>query len=157
VNCSCEVSLRKAEEGAGVGWLAEEVRMPTYEGEAIVLRGDWPHVISVRGRLDLFAAEALWEVWRAVPRPRRVVVELGISCGESTARGVAALADLCRPEADGGRTVVWVEPAGAMADLVRQGPPFFDDREAALAALQMAGLRPRRLGVEVRAGLPDAR
>jgi anti-sigma B factor antagonist len=149
-NCQSELVLKRLTDESGTAWVADEVTMPTYDGEAIVLRSEWPFVITIRGRLDLFTAEALQEVWRAVPRPRKIIVEIGPACRLRTAKGLAALAALCAPESDGGRTAVWVDPAIETDDLLRIAPPFFDDRSSAVKSLEPLGPNQRSLRVEVR-------
>ena len=104
VNCSTQFSVHYAENETGGAWFVDSIRVPTYEGEEIHIRSSWPWTISVSGRLDLFSVDALEEAWQAVPRPRKIVVELGPECRTVTNRAFAALAALCAPEVDGGRT-----------------------------------------------------
>src|SRR5262249_40375406 len=104
----------------------------------VILTGGHPYVVTVEGRLDLFSAEAIEQAWRAVPRPRRVLIELGSKCTLVTPKGRAGVAALCEPETDGGRTAVCPGATAAALDPgTLSNPPFFLDRAAAVASLQI--------------------
>jgi anti-sigma B factor antagonist len=140
LNCRAEFELTAVTAGASTKWIAQRIRIRTYEGEHVTLTPGDPYLITISGRLDLFSAEAMEQAWRTVPRPRRILVELGSDCRLVTTKGVNNVGALCKPQPDGGRTSVCY--AGLAADLrtaVPAAPPFFSDRDAALAALGGAG------------------
>ena len=122
-----------------VAWSVDHISIPTYGEEEVVLTRGQPDLILVSGRLDLFSAEAVEQAWRAVPRPRKVRIELGAQCVLVTVRGAHGLSGLCEPESDGGRSVVCCADLPAHVDTpVPVEPPFYRDRAAATAALRMS-------------------
>ena len=134
---TCANCLAQFEVVAGApNVIVREIRLPTYEGEFVRLISGMPFAITIRSRLDLFAAEAVEQAWRTVPRPRKILIELGAECGFVTAKALGRLVALCKPEPDGGRTSVWhAELPAAVGKTIPPAPPFFPDRSAALAAL----------------------
>jgi anti-sigma B factor antagonist len=146
---SCSAEFVFAGDGAGGAREVDRIRLTTYDGESVSLRSGWPYELSLQGRLDVFAAEGLEDVWRVVPSPRRVLIDLGADCRRVSPRGLGALADLCLPGPDGGRTVAWLHD-GAQDRAVAAGysGPFFHNRAAALAALAMGDLQRTPITVE---------
>jgi anti-sigma B factor antagonist len=80
--------------------LIESVSCHTYDDECINLSFTWGTRIAIIGRLDLFASEALERVWRTVPPPRRIVLDLRQTT-EWSRRGLDALHGLRGREAEG--------------------------------------------------------
>ena len=138
-NCSAELMFDEAQDKSLPRRKVQQISVPTYDGEAIILKTAWPHVISVEGRLDLFAAEAVMETWQAIPRPRKVVIRLSPACRLATVKGLDILADLVQPEIDGGRTAVWRSSPVTVIDGHRDAFPFFTTEREASATLEMAG------------------
>jgi hypothetical protein len=95
-----------------------EVAIPTYENERVhVVREKviqfgksqitGRSLLSLTGRLDLFASESLERGWETVPPPRRIVVDLSHTT-EVSAPGVEALLDLCARQEDDAKTSILI-------------------------------------------------
>jgi anti-sigma B factor antagonist len=100
--------------------------VPTYEGEEVELTSGDPATITVRGRLDLFAADVLERVWQTVPAPRRVLIDTS-GATEVSSAAADVVASLCDMTSGGGRTVHF--------GTTGHGPLYFSDRDLALGAL----------------------
>jgi anti-sigma B factor antagonist len=124
----------------------------TYAGESVHLLAGAPFTIQIKGRLDLFASEALARLWRAVPSPQRVLIDASYLT-ELSDPGLRALLDLVH-EPDAKATVLLREhepPRGASfpAGLT------FTERADAIAALGELPEESRRpLVVKVRREKP---
>ena len=141
-NCSSE-SVLSANKESRPRWIVQQVTLPTYMSEHVLLQAGWPFVLSVVGRLDLFSAETVEQAWRTVPPPRKVLIELGDRCTQVTSKGLRAVEALCLPDVDGGRTAVWLAAYSAICDgITSVEPPFFADRSAAVASLQIGDAEP---------------
>jgi len=157
-NCFAEFALAPC-DAQSTRQTVELVSLPTYEQERVVLRPGNPYTLTVRGRLDLFCGEVVEEACRAVPRPRKVLIDLAESCDLITSRGLRLVVSLCAPDSDGGRAAILFAGARDTPDVcgirIRQ-PPFFASRSEAIAALQIAeGISPSPMVVEVTSRLPS--
>jgi hypothetical protein len=131
----CRVLFRVKVPEVPPGGAAEEpvslLRLYTQGGQFMELVPGAPYALTVPRRLDLFAADALTKLWRAVPEPRRVVIDCAATA-ELSERGAAELMRLAVGEDDRAAVVVnkdW--PAGAFP----AGAPLYPTREEATAAL----------------------
>ena len=78
-------------------------RLPTYDGECISVVIGAPTFVSIDGRLDVFAAEAIEQAVRLIPAPCSLVFSLGTN--DISEAGMAALVRLCEADA-GSRTAI---------------------------------------------------
>ena len=72
-------------------------RLPTYEGERISAVMGEPTLVSIDGRLDLFAAEAIEHAMHLIPAPYCLVLSLGTN--DISEIGMASLIRLCHVDA----------------------------------------------------------
>ncbi|HEX4772659.1 MAG TPA: STAS domain-containing protein [Bryobacteraceae bacterium] len=70
----CEISNRSLSSSSGN---VIEVRLETYPGEYVKVKSESDYyVLSIAGRLGKFASLALRKLWRAMPKPRAVLLVL---------------------------------------------------------------------------------
>jgi anti-sigma B factor antagonist len=109
-----------------------EAWMKTYPGESVHLLAGTPFTIQIKGRLDLFASEVLARLWRAIPSPRRVLIDAS-SLTELSKPGLSALLELAG-EADT-KAVVLLSKHRPPEGISFPADSTFTDRDAAIAAL----------------------
>ena len=110
-----------------------ELRFATYDNEYVRVTPGQPFLVTLDGRLDLFAFERVERVWKAIPSPRRVVFTIR----DATDAGFAKLLALCDTSPDSSQAVIvathlLAEPSAQ--DLPRDAP-VYRDLESALDAL----------------------
>lgn len=87
----------------------EHLVMPSYENEHLTYQAGRADKVSINGRLDLFVAELVEKLWRAMPQPRVALFSATYqNCSEA---GLRRVLSLCRETADGGQAVFLVQGA----------------------------------------------
>jgi anti-anti-sigma factor len=113
-SCGCRFRVAPLQlDSAGEARVAvSSFEIPTYELERVrVVVGAISH-LEIVGRLDLFAAEALVDAWRSLPRPRQAL--LGLSAAtELSELGLRLIEEHVRGDTSIDRVVVQVDPAQA--------------------------------------------
>jgi hypothetical protein len=115
--------------------IVRTVRIQSYKDEYFELQSGQPFTVKIVGRLDLFSSSALKKSWQALPVPRRVIFDLSRTT-EIDEAGREALVDLLAKQEKDSKAVVSLEGLGAeqMGELPG-GPPFYQNKATALAAL----------------------
>lgn len=129
------------------------VTLPSYEGEQVTLEDGRPTVLSIHGRLDLFAAEVLERAWRTVLLPRRVVIDLS-EATELSEAGLAALAALGRTTAEDSRCAIALGKSPERErwrQALHSVGPVFDDVAEGARSLGVPPSGPGRLEAPLRA------
>ena len=94
-----------------------------------------PCEMRIVGRLNLFSSSALETVWRAIPSPRRVIIDLGTAT-DIDAAGRDALHTFLRTREAGSRAAISLEGAGMiLSGAFPSGEPVYPTRNEAIAAL----------------------
>jgi anti-sigma B factor antagonist len=134
-NTRCEATFAVVSSRTGGQAIVRTVRIQTYKDEYFELLPGPPFTVKIVGRLDLFSSSALKKSWQAIPVPRRVIFDL---CGttEIDKAGREALADVLAKQEKDARAVVSLEGLGSeQASMFPSGPPFYQSKATALAAL----------------------
>jgi anti-anti-sigma factor len=94
--------------------------IPTYEQEQIRAELGAFVFLHIVGRLDLFASEALFDAWRSLPAPRRILLDLRRATEVSDA-ALRLVKEHLRNEASADRVVALVDPG--WSDRIRDALP----------------------------------
>jgi anti-sigma B factor antagonist len=126
----------------------ETLRIPTYENEHVKLVIAGEQVIAVEGRLDLFASEAVVDIWRLVPRPRRII--FAVPYVGMTSAGLQPLIELCAVSNHADRSAIVVTGAIESPDSLPRHPSVHTDWQAARASLGAAAALPPKIRLRTR-------
>ena len=124
------------------------VRIPTYDNEYVKLVVTDEQVIWVEGRLDLFAAEAVQDLWRLVPRPRRTI--FAVPSARLTPAGLQPLLEICAVSNDSERSTIVLIGVLESLHVVPRHPSVHIDWRAARRALGTATDPPSGIRLRVR-------
>lgn len=149
---SCRMQLRlflpsilNEEEGEIA---CRSVRIPTYDNEYVRLVVDDEQVIWVDGRLDLFASEAVQDIWALVPRPRRII--FAVPHTGLTPAGLQPLIDICTASNDTDRSTIVITGVIESLDNVPRHPSVHRDWKEARRTLGAATQPPSSIRLRVR-------
>ena len=132
--CECKFNIDSSASTKGEE-LVKSIRVQSYIDEYAEILPGSPYVIRIVGRLNLFSSSALQRAWSALPKPRRVMIDMREATEVDAAGRRALLALLAGLEADA-RVVVSLE--GLALEQVSAfpcAPPFYAKEASALAAL----------------------
>jgi anti-sigma B factor antagonist len=109
-----------------------ELSLPTYEREAVHADlDDRMSVLEVRGRLDLFAFDALKRIWELLPLPQRILFDLNQTT-EISERAARAVVDLALREGQGPMAILADNNHDEQADRFGNRFPRFRELAAVL-------------------------
>ena len=133
--CDAEFKLGPLLEG-GTEALIERVRFESYSNEYLEIVSGLPFRVRICGRLNLFSSFTLYRGLRAVPVPRRAVLELvnAVELDEEASEAVENALKYPRREDD--RIVVSLEGLSPeQVALFPSKPPYYGRQQDAVAAL----------------------
>jgi anti-sigma B factor antagonist len=134
MGCGSQFAVEPSHKSPQDTLVARTIRIESYLQEYCHLLCGPPFIIEIHGRLTMFSDYAVKKAWNLVPQPRRVMFDLrGVTGLESGGR--KALVELVNGCKDDSKVTVSLEGlARALADEF-PGPPFYQQRAVALAAL----------------------
>ena len=145
LKCNARFAVHTARKAQG-RVIVENFRVQTYEQEYFEVVSGPPYRMRIVGRLNLFSSSALDKTWRAIPPPRRVILDLGPTT-DIDAPGWDALVKFLLNKAAGARAVMSLEGLSeASARPFLSTPGVYPNKKKALAALGDISDTPQWLG-----------
>ena len=132
--CDAQFALKAQQDERGRISICR-VRVQTYEQEYFEVVSGPPYTLRVVGRLDLFSSSALDKVWRAIPKPRRVIVDLG-QATDIDSPGAGAVRIFLGKKEPGAKAAISLEGLNhELASKFPAAPDVYPHMKSALVAL----------------------